>query len=80
MRCWTWPAAAVGTAGPFTIGVFADWGQGKTSALRLARAIIDDDETLGNEMRNSGGREEAVFTRVIRCEIRSREDIMQVMP
>ena len=31
---------AVGTTGPFTIGVYAGWGQGKTSALRLARDLI----------------------------------------
>lgn len=34
--------AAVGTRGPFTIGVFADWGQGKTSILRQARSLIRD--------------------------------------
>jgi len=34
-------AAAVGSPGPFTIGVFAGWGQGKTSILRQARALID---------------------------------------
>ncbi|MFT3685563.1 MAG: P-loop NTPase fold protein [Phycisphaerales bacterium] len=33
--------AAVGTDGPFTIGVFADWGQGKTSVLRQARSLIE---------------------------------------
>lgn len=29
-------AVALGTEGPFTIGVFGDWGHGKTSLLRLA--------------------------------------------
>lgn len=33
--------AAVGTDGPFTIGVFADWGQGKTSVLRQAQSLIN---------------------------------------
>jgi Leucine-rich repeat (LRR) protein len=35
---------AVGTEGPFTIGVFADWGLGKTSVLRQAKSLIDDAE------------------------------------
>lgn len=30
---------AVGTEGPFTIGLFAPWGQGKTSVLRRACAL-----------------------------------------
>lgn len=34
---------AVGTRGPFTIGVFADWGHGKTSVLRQAKSLIDAD-------------------------------------
>jgi len=33
--------AAVGTRGPFTIGVFGGWGTGKTSVLRLAKTEID---------------------------------------
>jgi hypothetical protein len=33
--------AAVGTQGPFTIGVFANWGEGKTSLLRLSRDLVD---------------------------------------
>lgn len=32
---------ALGTPGPFTIGVFAEWGQGKSSILRLAQSRID---------------------------------------
>ncbi len=36
--------AAVGTGGPFTIGVFADWGLGKTSLLRQAKSLIEGDE------------------------------------
>src|SRR6266404_2408228 len=35
--------AAVGTHGPFNIGVFADWGQGKTSVLRQAQSLIESD-------------------------------------
>ena len=35
--------AAVGTGGPFTIGVFADWGLGKTSLLRQAKSLIEAD-------------------------------------
>lgn len=35
--------AALGTPGPFTVGVFADWGEGKTSVLRLAKALLDGE-------------------------------------
>ena len=35
-------SAAVGTGGPFTIGVFGDWGFGKTSLLRQARSLVED--------------------------------------
>ncbi|MBL7152433.1 MAG: leucine-rich repeat domain-containing protein [Phycisphaerae bacterium] len=35
--------AALGTKGPFTIGVYADWGEGKTSVLRLARELVEDN-------------------------------------
>lgn len=31
---------ALGTRGPFTIGVFGKWGEGKTSVLRQARSLI----------------------------------------
>ena len=34
-------AAAVGTPGPFTIGVHGNWGYGKTTLLRLAKALIE---------------------------------------
>ncbi|MFC2079110.1 P-loop NTPase fold protein, partial [Candidatus Bipolaricaulota bacterium] len=34
--------AALHTAGPFTIGVFGKWGEGKTSLLKLAKALLDD--------------------------------------
>ena len=33
--------AALGTTGPFTIGVYGGWGTGKTSALHAARSMID---------------------------------------
>ncbi len=33
--------AALGTPGPFTIGVFGDWGQGKTSLLSSAKSLVD---------------------------------------
>ena len=32
---------AVGTPGPFTIGVHGEWGYGKTTLLRLAKSLID---------------------------------------
>jgi predicted KAP-like P-loop ATPase len=35
--------AALGTKGPFTIGVYADWGEGKTSALRLAKELVEEN-------------------------------------
>jgi len=35
--------AALGTKGPFTIGVYADWGEGKTSVLRLARELVEEN-------------------------------------
>jgi hypothetical protein len=37
--------AALGTTGPFTIGVYGGWGSGKTSILRAARTMINDDKT-----------------------------------
>ncbi len=37
--------AALGTKGPFTIGVYGGWGSGKTSTLRAAKSMIDDDPT-----------------------------------
>ena len=32
---------ALGTPGPFTIGVYADWGQGKTSLLKQTRDLLE---------------------------------------
>lgn len=37
-------SVAVGTEGPFTIGVFGKWGVGKTSILRLSRQLVDHSE------------------------------------
>lgn len=34
------------TEGPFTIGVFGEWGTGKTSLLRLIKKNIDSDENI----------------------------------
>lgn len=33
--------AALGTTGPFTIGVYGGWGQGKTSLLKHAKDLLD---------------------------------------
>ncbi|UJB70334.1 TIR domain-containing protein [Acaryochloris sp. 'Moss Beach'] len=33
--------AAIGTQGPFTIGVFGEWGTGKTSLMRLIQTDLD---------------------------------------
>ncbi|MCE9618756.1 MAG: hypothetical protein K8R92_02475 [Planctomycetes bacterium] len=35
--------AALGTKGPFTIGVYGEWGSGKTSVLHAARTMINAD-------------------------------------
>lgn len=37
--------AAIGTRGPFTIGVFGKWGEGKSSVLRQALGLIDESVT-----------------------------------
>ena len=37
--------AAIGTPGPFTIGVFGKWGEGKSSVLRQARSLICTSKT-----------------------------------
>lgn len=34
-------SVALGTPGPFTIGVFGGWGHGKTSLLRLAQKMVE---------------------------------------
>jgi predicted KAP-like P-loop ATPase len=34
--------AALGTPGPFTIGVFGEWGTGKTSLLRMIKRHLDE--------------------------------------
>ncbi len=33
--------AALGTTGPFTVGVYGGWGQGKTSLLKHAKDLLD---------------------------------------
>jgi hypothetical protein len=35
---------AIGTDGPFTVGVFGRWGSGKTSILRLAKKMVEQSE------------------------------------
>ncbi len=35
-------AAALGTRGPFVIGVYGDWGTGKSSVLRMARSLVGE--------------------------------------
>jgi predicted KAP-like P-loop ATPase len=34
-------AAALGTRGPFTIGIYGAWGEGKTSVLKQAQTLLD---------------------------------------
>ena len=34
-------SAALGTRGPFTIGVYGAWGEGKTSVLKQAQTLLD---------------------------------------
>lgn len=43
----TLAGTALGTEGPFTIGIFGDWGTGKTSLMRMIqREFADDEEVL----------------------------------
>jgi len=37
--------AVLGTKGPFTIGVYADWGEGKTSVLRIAKELVEKNNS-----------------------------------
>ncbi|MEU4563070.1 P-loop NTPase fold protein [Actinoplanes sp. NPDC023936] len=39
-------AAASQTRGPFTIGVFGEWGMGKTSLMRLIQGELDSDPEI----------------------------------
>jgi len=41
--------AAIGTRGPFTIGVYGEWGHGKTSLLRQAQSMIDEHVDLKSD-------------------------------
>ncbi len=36
---------AVGTTGPFTIGLFADWGQGKASDLKQDQSLVESSNS-----------------------------------
>jgi predicted KAP-like P-loop ATPase len=38
--------AAMGTPGPFTIGVFGEWGTGKTSLMRMIQAKLTPDNVV----------------------------------
>lgn len=38
--------AALGTPGPFTIGVFGEWGTGKTSLLQMVKGHLDDQNHI----------------------------------
>ncbi len=38
--------AAAGTTGPFTIGVFGEWGSGKTSLLRLTQKHLEENNNI----------------------------------
>jgi predicted KAP-like P-loop ATPase len=36
----------MGTAGPFTIGLFGGWGTGKTSLMRMIQAKLSSDDVV----------------------------------
>jgi hypothetical protein len=36
--------AAVGNPGPFTIGIFGEWGSGKTSLMRMVESTLSNEE------------------------------------
>ena len=38
--------AALGTPGPFTIGVFGEWGTGKTSLMRMIEQKLAGDDVV----------------------------------
>lgn len=38
--------AAMGTPGPFTIGIFGEWGTGKTSLMRMIKSKLTTDEIV----------------------------------
>ena len=37
---------AKGTTGPFTVGVYGQWGTGKTSLLRLVEKELEKDDDI----------------------------------
>ena len=67
--------AAVGTNGPFTIGVFANWGEGKTSQLRQAHALVVEcdaehasDRRLDHRLAAKGEERRAVDDPLVRAD------------
>lgn len=42
----TLAGAALGTEGPFTIGIFGDWGTGKTSLMRMIQRELANEEEI----------------------------------
>lgn len=38
--------AAIGTSGPFTIGIFGEWGTGKTSLMKLTKKFLDTENKI----------------------------------
>ncbi len=41
-------AASIGAEGPFNIGVFGGWGHGKSSVMKLAKSLIDENTDMAN--------------------------------
>ena len=39
-------SAAIGTQGPFTIGIFGEWGTGKTSLMRMVQSDLNGHEEI----------------------------------
>ncbi len=55
--------SVVGTRGPFTIGVHGEWGYGKTSLLRLTKALIDGITPMSSRFGSTPGSSSARNTR-----------------
>ena len=51
MKAWIDVIAgtAVGNDGPFTIGIYKEWGYGKTTLLRLAKQTVEEYPQRKNE-------------------------------